>query len=610
MATPRKLKRGGTLQTGNTATGLTVCKKLFSDEAGTKEITQAGTVVAAAGHNLTKVAAADPSCEKTGNIEYWKCETCKKLFGDAEGSKEITEESTVVAALGHKLQKVSAVPADCEHAGIVEHWKCTVCGDLFADEAGTTKITQADTVVTALGHKLQKTEAAAATCEQDGNIEYWTCGDCEKLFADEAGTQEITRNDTVIGAFGHEYGPWKATEAATKDKEGVEQRVCSHDSSHVEIRAIPKLDHDHVMEKTEAAEATCTDDGNIEYWTCSVCGKIYTDEIGLQEVTAEETTVKAQGHAYGEWQVTRATACEEAGEETRTCANDAAHKENREIAALGHLLEKVEAKDATEEAEGNTAYWKCSRCGKLYADEAGSEEISLEDTVIQKLEPKAEDEPAGEENKPADTEPSGTPAADDEPSPKPSEGEPPATKPDVRPVNPPAIEIIPDEAGDSSQAPTDNEKPVVTQVKPVVTQVKEPAVITLLDVVNQVSDELAAKTDIRVWVDGIEAALTPEEYASVSKMPVREQLLIGLAVLGFEADLQKELAGISSEAREMLSAILERLATVPAEEKTAWLIPGRTEANQASVRICIQEADKTRYEDYLFTYTDGKWVIE
>ena len=93
-------------------------------------------------------------------------------------------------------------------------------------------------------------------------------------------------------------------------------------------------------------------------------------------------------------------------------------------------------------------------------------------------------------------------------------------------------------------------------------------------------------------------------------MPVREQLLIWLAVLGFEADLQKELAGISSEAREMLSAILARMATIPAEQKMAWLIPGRTEANQASVRICIQEADKTRYEDYLFTYTDGKWVIE
>ena len=49
-------------------------------------------------------------------------------------------------------------------------------------------------------------------------------------------------------------------------------------------------------------------------------------------------------------------------------------------------LVKVDAKPATAQEEGNIEYYRCEDCGKLFRDPNGSEEISLADTVIPKLE--------------------------------------------------------------------------------------------------------------------------------------------------------------------------------------------------------------------------------
>ena len=53
--------------------------------------------------------------------------------------------------------------------------------------------------------------------------------------------------------------------------------------------------------------------------------------------------------------------------------------------ALGHTLVKVEAKDPTVSAEGNIEYWHCEDCGKYFLDAQGTDEITLEETVLPKL---------------------------------------------------------------------------------------------------------------------------------------------------------------------------------------------------------------------------------
>lgn len=54
----------------------------------------------------------------------------------------------------------------------------------------------------------------------------------------------------------------------------------------------------HVMKKTEAKKATCTEDGNTEYYTCEICGKIFSDKNGLVEIQLSDTVIKAKGHSY------------------------------------------------------------------------------------------------------------------------------------------------------------------------------------------------------------------------------------------------------------------------------------------------------------------------
>ena len=52
-------------------------------------------------------------------------------------------------------------------------------------------------------HSMQYFAAKAATCEADGNIEYWYCSNCTIYFSDADGLNEINAMDAVISATGH-----------------------------------------------------------------------------------------------------------------------------------------------------------------------------------------------------------------------------------------------------------------------------------------------------------------------------------------------------------------------------------------------------------------------
>ena len=61
------------------------------------------------------------------------------------------------------------------------------------------------------------------------------------------------------------------------------------------------------------------------------------------------------------------------GEKTASCTVTVTHV---------HTTTKTEARPATCTEAGNTEYWYCSGCHKYFADEAGTEETTLADTVI------------------------------------------------------------------------------------------------------------------------------------------------------------------------------------------------------------------------------------
>ncbi len=82
-------------------------------------------------------------------------------------------------------------------------------------------------------HTLWHTEAVSATCETAGNVEYWYCAGCEKYFSDEDGKNEITQEQTIVSALGHN---WDVTSYswASDNSTCLATHTCLTDASHVE----------------------------------------------------------------------------------------------------------------------------------------------------------------------------------------------------------------------------------------------------------------------------------------------------------------------------------------------------------------------------------------
>ena len=89
-------------------------------------------------------------------------------------------------------------------AGVSYEWYATVtdkAGNVTAGAPLSFTATQAPHT-----HTMEKIPANAPTCVQPGNSEYFTCTSCGRLYADEAGSQAITPESTVIPATGVHTG--------------------------------------------------------------------------------------------------------------------------------------------------------------------------------------------------------------------------------------------------------------------------------------------------------------------------------------------------------------------------------------------------------------------
>ena len=103
------------------------------------------------------------------------------------------------------------------------------------------------------------------------------------------------------------------------------------------IKAIWK--HQHVGVKTDKKDPGCTTKGNIEYWTCSKCGAIFSDAACTREIELSAAEVPASGHEWGAWVTVKEPTADEEGLEERVCINDNTHKEQRTISAIGYTEE-------------------------------------------------------------------------------------------------------------------------------------------------------------------------------------------------------------------------------------------------------------------------------
>ena len=59
--------------------------------------------------------------------------------------------------------------------------------------------------------------------------------------------------------------------------------------------------HEHTLRQMKAKEATCFEDGNLAYWECTECKRLFADAEGTEEVTADlKARLQALQEQYGD----------------------------------------------------------------------------------------------------------------------------------------------------------------------------------------------------------------------------------------------------------------------------------------------------------------------
>lgn len=109
------------------------CDEYFSDDQYTNQITKEDTIIKATGHTtLQSVAKKDPTCNEDGNIAYWYCETCKKYFSDEKATNEITKDDIVIKATGHtEFEIINKKEATCTEEGYTGDKVCKKDGTII-----------------------------------------------------------------------------------------------------------------------------------------------------------------------------------------------------------------------------------------------------------------------------------------------------------------------------------------------------------------------------------------------------------------------------------------------------------------------------------------------
>jgi hypothetical protein len=215
--------------------------------------------------------------------------------------------------------------------------------------------------VPATGHTERTLTGKEPTCEEDGLTDGVECSVCGKTLV----AQE------VITAPGHKW----------KDATCTESKTCTACGA-TEGNALG-----HKLERKNGQDATCTAVGWEEYYMCSSCHTLFSDEAGTNIIT-EPKQIDSLGHDWSAATCTTPKTCLTCGETSgnanghtpeslpdikETCTEpgrtggvicqecDKTLEDPKEIPATGHK-EKFTYDDISN-------HWKyCSKCGAVLSD--------------------------------------------------------------------------------------------------------------------------------------------------------------------------------------------------------------------------------------------------
>jgi len=366
------------------------CQAVFTDAALTQLSNFKNVIVPATGsENLVHFDAVEAGCHYTGNIEYWFCPDCEQYWQDEALTQLTNSKNVIIPAKGSDLfVHMDAVEPGCHYDGNVEYWICYECEQVWADEALTQLTNIKNVVVPAIGSEnLQHVEAVAPTCNTEGNIEYWYCPDCECYWQDEALTQLTNAKNVILGTTEHNIIHFDAVEPGCHYNGNIEYWFCSICEGFWADEALTMVTNSKSVilpatgaEVTHVAavEASCHQNGNIEYWYCESCEQVWQDEALTQLTNIKNVVVPATAEIiYVE--AVEPTCCQTGNYEYWYCSEcdavfaDAAltqltNRRNLTIAATAEII-YVEAVEATCHQNGSAAYYYCSECDAVYDED-------------------------------------------------------------------------------------------------------------------------------------------------------------------------------------------------------------------------------------------------
>lgn len=193
----------------------------------------------------------EPTCEEKGSVEATAV-FLNPGFG--------IQTKAVTLPASHRMIHHAAASAGCETGAVQEYWECELCGSLFGNAAATWTLS-APAVGKPLGHNYAFSDyAERPTCQDDGVARY-VCTRC----GDERTEEVLASPRYHVYDFEHQDGAWKST---CSEHGGVVYHctVCGAKT----VVELPLLDHewgDWVVEK----EAT-KDETGLKLAKCKNCG--------------------------------------------------------------------------------------------------------------------------------------------------------------------------------------------------------------------------------------------------------------------------------------------------------------------------------------------------
>ena len=167
-----------------------------------------------------------------------------------------------------------------------------ICGDGRADTFQNTYYDSNLYTGDALGYysedaTIKQTEGKPSQAFESGEITYLL----------QAGREEAIWGQTLSGNDVQTY----PVLGGAKVYQNITYQDCAKDEAHTVYTYANEQkqeSYDYTLQEVKAKEPKCTEAGNKAYYKCSACGKLYADQEGTNEVSANTVVVPAKGHSF------------------------------------------------------------------------------------------------------------------------------------------------------------------------------------------------------------------------------------------------------------------------------------------------------------------------